>query len=130
MAPNNKYLFPVILVTSLFFLWGFAHSMLDILNKHFQEILNITKRESGLIQFVVFIGYFLLALPAGFLIKKFGYKFGIITGLILYAIGSFLFYPAVYVRTFFIFFILIIYYCLWTYLFRNGSKSIHNCIGK
>jgi len=100
MAVSNNYKLPIILVTSLFFLWGFAHSMLDILNKHFQEILHITKRESGLIQFVVFIGYFLLALPAGILIKKYGYKFGIITGLVLYAIGAFMFFPAANIKTF------------------------------
>ena len=92
---KNTYLIPFILITSLFFLWGFAISMLDILNKHFQEALHISKGESGLIQFVVYGAYFLVALPAGYFINKYGYKKGIILGLLAYAFGGFLFYPAV-----------------------------------
>ena len=97
---KNTYLIPFILITSLFFLWGFAISMLDILNKHFQEALHISKGESGLIQFVVYGAYFLVALPAGYFINKYGYKKGIILGLLAYAIGGFLFYPAVLSRDF------------------------------
>ena len=58
---------PFLLVTSLFFLWGFAHSMLDVLNKHFQEILGVSKAQSGLVQAAVYGGYFIMAIPAGFL---------------------------------------------------------------
>jgi len=94
-APGGKrYLVPFVLVTSLFFLWGFAHSLLDVLNKHFQEILSISKAESGLVQFSVYGGYFIAALPAGYLINRFGYKRGIVTGLLLYAFGAFMFFPA------------------------------------
>ncbi len=100
MNGKNKFLFPFMLVTSLFFLWGMAHSMLDVLNKHFQEALSISKSASGLIQLAVFGAYFLMALPAGMLLKKVGYKRGIIIGLLLYAVGAFLFYPAAEVRTF------------------------------
>ncbi len=91
---KNKYLFPLILVTSLFFLWGFAYGLLDVLNKHFQEALNITKTRSTLLQAAYFGAYFLIALPAGLFMNKYGYKKGIILGLILYATGAFLFYPA------------------------------------
>lgn len=91
---NKSYLFPFILVTSLFFLWGFAYGLLDILNKHFQDVLEVTKRRSTLLQFAYFGAYFLMALPAGFFMNKFGYKKGILLGLVLYAIGAFLFYPA------------------------------------
>ena len=70
-----SYLYPFILVTSLFFLWGFAHSILDVLNKHFQEVLVISKTKSALIQAVVYGGYFLMALPAGMFIKRYGYIF-------------------------------------------------------
>ena len=97
---GRKYLIPFLLVTSLFFLWGFAHSLLDVLNKHFQEILHISKAESGLVQFSVYGGYFLAALPAGYLINRFGYKKGIVTGLLLYASGAFLFYPAASLQSF------------------------------
>jgi FHS family L-fucose permease-like MFS transporter len=91
---NKSYLFPLILVTSLFFLWGLAYGLLDVLNKHFQEVLSITKSRSTLLQLSYFGAYFLMALPAGLFMNKYGYKRGIILGLLLYAIGAFLFYPA------------------------------------
>lgn len=90
----GKYLFPFILVTSLFFLWGLAYGLLDVLNKHFQEVLNITTKRSTLLQGAYFGAYFLMALPAGMFMNRFGYKKGIILGLLLYATGAFLFYPA------------------------------------
>ncbi|MEO6681540.1 MAG: sugar MFS transporter [Ginsengibacter sp.] len=93
-SQKNKYLLPLILVTSLFFLWGMAYGLLDVLNKHFQETLNITTARSTLLQAAYFGAYFLIALPAGLFITRFGYKRGIILGLLLYALGSFLFYPA------------------------------------
>lgn len=91
---KNNYLFPLILVTSLFFLWGMAYGLLDVLNKHFQEALKITTARSTLLQAAYFGAYFLIALPAGIFMNKFGYKRGIILGLLLYAFGAFLFYPA------------------------------------
>lgn len=91
---TKSYLFPLILVTSLFFLWGLAYGLLDVLNKHFQEVLNITKSRSTLLQLSYFGAYFLMAIPAGLFMNKYGYKRGIILGLLLYAIGAFLFYPA------------------------------------
>ena len=97
---GGSYLMPFILVTSLFFLWGFAHSLLDVLNKHFQEILGVSKAQSGLVQAAVYGGYFLMAIPAGIFMKKFGYKKGILLGLLLYAGGAFLFYPAIHIQTF------------------------------
>jgi FHS family L-fucose permease-like MFS transporter len=100
---GGSYLLPFILVTSLFFLWGFAHSLLDVLNKHFQEILGVSKAQSGLVQAAAYGGYFLMALPAGMFMKRFGYKKGILLGLLLYATGAFLFYPAVHIQTFWAF---------------------------
>jgi MFS transporter, FHS family, L-fucose permease len=99
-ADGQNYLVPFIMVTSLFFLWGFAHGLLDVLNKHFQEILQVSKAKSGLVQFSVYGGYFLAALPAGYFMNRFGYKKGIISGLLLYALGSFLFYPATAMQSF------------------------------
>lgn len=99
-ATKNNYLFPLILVTSLFFLWGMAYGLLDVLNKHFQETLNITKTRSTLLQAAYFGAYFLIALPAGLLMSRFGYKKGIITGLLLYACGAFLFFPAAQLSSF------------------------------
>ena len=97
---GTNYLFPFILITSLFFLWGFAHSLLDVLNKHFQESLHLTKAQSGAVQASAYGAYFLMALPAGFVARKFGYKRGIIVGLTLFAIGAFWFIPAVGIGTF------------------------------
>ena len=97
---GRSYLIPFILVTSLFFLWGFAHSLLDVLNKHFQNILGITKARSGWIQAALYGGYFMMAIPAGLFMKRFGYRKGIILGLLTYAFGAFMFFPATYVQTF------------------------------
>jgi FHS family L-fucose permease-like MFS transporter len=97
---KNNYLFPLVLVTSLFFLWGLAYGLLDVLNKHFQETLNIDQARSSFLQMAYFGAYFLLALPAGIFMKKFGYKKGIITGLLLYATGAFLFYPSAQMASF------------------------------
>ena len=91
---KNNYLIPLILVTSLFFLWGLAYGLLDVLNKHFQESLNITKTRSTLLQAAYFGAYFLMALPAGLFMNKYGYKKGIIAGLLLYVCGALLFYPS------------------------------------
>jgi len=91
---KTSYLFPLILVTSLFFLWGLAYGLLDVLNKHFQELLNVTKTRSTLLQGAYFGAYFLIALPAGLFMNKYGYKKGIITGLLLYTAGALLFFPS------------------------------------
>lgn len=91
---ERNFVVPLILVTSLFFLWGLAYGLLDVLNKHFQEALSITKQRSTLLQAAYFGAYFLMAIPAGIFMERWGYKKGIITGLLLYACGAFLFYPA------------------------------------
>ena len=95
-----SYLLPFIVITSLFFLWGFAHSILDVLNKHFQEVLVISKARSALVQAVVYGGYFLMALPAGIFMKRFGYRWGVILGLVLYGIGALMFYPGSFLMSF------------------------------
>jgi FHS family L-fucose permease-like MFS transporter len=93
-------LVPFIFICSLFLLWGFAHGFLDVLDKHFQDLLHVSKAQSGFVQFSLYIGYFAMAIPAGLFIKKYGYQKGIIFGLALFAIGAFLFYPAAQLRTF------------------------------
>ena len=97
---THGFLIPFILVTSLFFLWGFAHSLLDVLNKHFQDILGITKARSGWVQASLYGGYAVMAVPAGLIMNRFGYKKGIIFGLLTYATGAFLFMPAAHIQTF------------------------------
>jgi FHS family L-fucose permease-like MFS transporter len=91
---RNNFLLPFALVTSLFFLWGLSYGLLDVLNKHFQEVLQITRRKSTLLQFAYFGAYFVAARPAGLFMKRFGYKRGILLGLFLFAAGALLCYPA------------------------------------
>jgi FHS family L-fucose permease-like MFS transporter len=99
------FLLAFILITSLFFLWGVAHGMLDTLNKHFQDMLHMSKAQSGMIQFSVYTAYFLMALPAGFFMRRFGYKKGIVLGLTLFAGGAFLIAGTTSFESFWIFLI-------------------------
>jgi MFS transporter, FHS family, L-fucose permease len=107
---GKRYLIPFILVTSLFFLWGIANSMNGTLIKHFQTALNLNRAQAGIVDSAFYIGYFVMALPAAFLMNRIGYKKGILIGLFLYAVGAFLFYPAAEVRvyTFFLFALFVI----------------------
>lgn len=90
----QRYRLAFILVTCLFFLWGFSYGLLDVLNKHFQETLDITRARSALLQAAYFGAYFLMALPAAALMERHGYKTGILLGLGLFACGALLFIPA------------------------------------
>lgn len=99
-ADGVNYLVPFVLITTLFFLWGFAHSILDVLNKHFQDALSISKTHSALVQAVVYGGYFLMAMPAGEIIRRYGYRAGVVTGLLLYGIGALMFIPGERIMSF------------------------------
>ena len=91
-SPQYRKAF--ILVTTLFFMWGLSYGLIDVLNKHFQVTLNVSKAQSGLIQAAYFGAYFVVAIPAGLFMEWKGYKAGILCGLSLYAIGALLFVPA------------------------------------
>ncbi|MBC8151457.1 MAG: L-fucose:H+ symporter permease [Bacteroidetes bacterium] len=86
------------LVTSLFFLWGLANSLNGSLIKQFQIALDLNRFQAGIVDFAFYLGYFFMALPAGYVMRKFGYKRGILFGLLMYAGGAFLFYPAAEMR--------------------------------
>ena len=90
--------FTFILVSSLFLLWGFCNGMIDVMDKHFQEELGLTKSQSAWVQFAHYLGYFLMSMPAGWLASKLGYKGGIITGLLIVAAGGFWFIPATHIN--------------------------------
>lgn len=95
--PNfteRKYLTVFLFVTVLFFCWGVALTLGDVLNRHFQHVLHISKSRSGLVQLSLFGAYAVMGIPAGIFMKRFGYKRGILLGLSLYALGAFLFIPA------------------------------------
>ena len=82
-----------IVVTALFFLWGIPNNLNDILIRQFMKSFAITRLQAGLVQSAFYLGYFVLALPAGFLMRKAGYKAGILTGLCLFGTGALLFGP-------------------------------------
>ena len=91
---TNNWLYPFILVTSLFFFWGFVHNLDPILIPHLRKSFRLNDLQSSLIDSSVFIAYFAMALPAGYVMRKYGYKSGIVGGLLLFALGCFLFLPA------------------------------------
>lgn len=90
---KKEYRVPFVLVTSLFFLWGFAHAILDVLNKHFQDVMEISRAHSAGVQVMFYLGYFVMAIPAGLFIDRHGYRKGVVLGLLLYGVGALLFIP-------------------------------------
>jgi FHS family L-fucose permease-like MFS transporter len=100
---ERKFWLTLVFVTSLFMLWGIAISMGDVLNRHFQKVLHISKAESALVQFSIFGAYAVMGIPAGLFMKRFGYKYGVLLGLVLYAFGAFLFVPAANAESFMFF---------------------------
>ena len=100
---GHNYLVPFLIISSLFFMWGFAHGILEVLNPHFQELFHISKAMSALTQAAVYGAYFLMALPAGWIIRKWGYRRGVITGLVLFGIGALMFIPGSRINSFYFF---------------------------
>lgn len=98
---TKRFLIPFILVTTLFFLWGFARAILDVMNKHFQNELNISITQSALVQVTTYVGYFVMAIPAGWFINRRGYRRGVVFGLMLFAIGALMFIPGALAGTFY-----------------------------
>jgi FHS family L-fucose permease-like MFS transporter len=91
---------PLVLITSLFFLWGMANNLNDVLIKQFQKAFTLTDLQTGFVQSAFYMGYFLLAIPAGLLMRRYGYKRAVVVGLVLYGIGALLFYPAAQAATY------------------------------
>lgn len=106
MNNNEKsvsVLVPLILIISLFFLWGMANNLNDILITQFKKVFTLSDLKSGLVQSAFYTGYFVFAIPAAIYVKRFSYKAAVVTGLFLYALGAFLFYPAAAVREYTLF---------------------------
>ncbi|MEY3563771.1 MAG: hypothetical protein RLZZ294_1777 [Bacteroidota bacterium] len=101
--PQSNYRLPFMLVSSLFFLWGIANNLNGILIPHLRKALQLTNMQSTFVDTAVYLAYFSAAIPAGMILKKFGYKKGIITGLIVFSIGAFMFIPAANLRAYNIF---------------------------
>lgn len=102
-SDGRDYRLTFFLMTSLFLLWGFCNGMIDVMDKHFQDFLHLSKAQSAWVQFAHYLGYFLMALPAGLLAGKTGYKGGIVTGLLMVAAGGFWFVPATHIGSFWAF---------------------------
>ena len=103
VRDGRSLVFTFILVSSLFLLWGVCNGMIDVMDKHFQDELHLSKAQSAWVQFAHYLGYFLMSLPAGWLAIKLGYKGGIISGLLLVAAGGFWFIPATHIAAFWAF---------------------------
>ena len=101
--PQSNYRLPFMLVSSLFFLWGIANNLNGILIPHLRKALQLTNMQSTFVDTAVYLAYFSAAIPAGMILKKFGYKKGIITGLIVFSVGAFMFIPAANLRAYNIF---------------------------
>jgi FHS family L-fucose permease-like MFS transporter len=102
-TKKNNYIIPFIFVTSLFFLWGIANNLNGILIPHLRKALQLSNMQSTFVDTAVYLAYFLSAIPAGIILNKFGYKKGIIAGLLVFSIGAFLFIPAANSRTYEVF---------------------------
>ncbi|MBC7891322.1 MAG: L-fucose:H+ symporter permease [Sphingobacteriaceae bacterium] len=99
-STTQAYLVPFALVTSLFFLWAFVHNLEPILIPHLKKACQLTDLQSALIDSAVYLGYFVMAIPAGLIMQKYGYRLGILLGLLMYAVGAFLFIPAADTRVY------------------------------
>src|ERR1700722_7956620 len=99
-AAESTGLIALVLIISLFFLWGVANNLNDILIRQFKKAFELTDFQSGLVQSAFYLGYFFIALPAGLYMRRRGYKGGILLGLLLYGAGCMLFYPAAQVRAY------------------------------
>lgn len=97
---DKKFMVTLVFVTSLFMFWGIAITMADVLNKHFQQTMSLSKSQSAFVQFAVFGAYAVMGIPAGLFMKRFGYKKGVLLGLSLFATGAFLFIPAANISSF------------------------------
>lgn len=100
MGKKNNQIYAVVLITTLFFLWGFALNLNPILIPHLKKACQLTDTQSALVDSASYIAYFLLAIPAGKFMQRFGYKGGIILGLLLFSFGAFLFFPASTARSY------------------------------
>jgi FHS family L-fucose permease-like MFS transporter len=93
-AAPSRHRVALTLVISLFFAWGLTYGLLDVLNKHFQQTLSVSRMESVMLQTCYFGAYLLVAVPSGFFVSRYGYRRGILLGLVLFATGALLFIPA------------------------------------
>src|SRR5208337_4411920 len=120
---------PFILVTALFLLWGIPSNMNDILIKQFMKSFEMTRLKAGLIQSAFYMGYFLLSMPAALLMRKYGYKAGLVTGLFLYSTGTYLFWPSALVRQYGLFLLALFVIASGAAFLETGANSFIALLG-
>jgi FHS family L-fucose permease-like MFS transporter len=118
--PKNKLLFPFILICTLFFLWAFLHNINGILIPQLKKVCQLSDTQSSFIDFAVYLGYFVFALPAGLFLHRFGYKKGILCGLFLFAAGALLFLPAADARNYAMFLVAL-------FVAASGATFLETC---
>ena len=122
---SKKLLFPFIIITSLFALWGIANDLTNPMVSAFKKVMpELSNVQASLVQFAFYFGYFFMALPAALFIRKYSYKSGIILGLLLYATGAFLFYPAAIFEEYNFFLLSLLGNNMWSCFFRDNCKPI------
>lgn len=126
-SPENAL--PFILVTVLFLLWGIPNNLNDILIKQFMTSFEITRFRAGLVQSAFYLGYFVLAMPAAFLMRRYGYKAGLVTGLFLFGTGAFLFWPAAIIRRYDFFLLALFVIASGLSFLETGSNSFVAVLG-
>lgn len=126
-SPGNEL--PFILVTALFLLWGIPNNLNDILIKQFMKSFELTRFKAGLIQSAFYLGYFLVSMPAAMFMRKYGYKAGLVTGLFLYSLGTFLFWPAAIVRQYSFFLLALFVIAGGLGFLETGSNSFIAVLG-
>jgi FHS family L-fucose permease-like MFS transporter len=119
-----------LLVTGLFFLWGIANNLNDILIRQFMKSFEISRLQAGLVQFAFYIGYFVFSIPAALAMRRFGYKSGLVTGLLLYGAGTFLFWPAAIVGSYWLFLIALFVIASGLGFLETGSNPLIAQMGK
>ncbi|MFK3708347.1 MFS transporter [Klebsiella sp. NPDC088457] len=129
VSLNNKIKKTFILIVIVFFFWGFSHGLLDVLNKHFQDSLDIDKAHSALLQLAYYGAYVFVAIPTGKLMERYGFKSSILTGLSFFAFGSLLFVPATLANTFLSFLIAIFILAMGLGCLETGANSYAASIG-
>ncbi len=112
------------LVTGLFFLWGIPHNLNDVLIRQFMKSFELTRMQAGLIQSAFYLGYFLLAIPGAAIMRHYGYKYGLLVGLFIYSIGTFLFYPAAHAHSYLLFLIALFIIACGACILETGSNPL------
>jgi FHS family L-fucose permease-like MFS transporter len=125
----REYVVPFVLVTVLFFLWGIPNNLNDVLIRQFMKSFQLNRLQAGLVQSAFYLGYFCLSMPAALIMRKYGYKTGLVTGLFLYSVGTFLFWPAALAQSYLFFLFALFVIASGLAFLETGSNSFISQLG-